>query len=189
MKNKKKVLKSTFELMNESQDGNVIIEDIAKHSNVGKTTIFKYFGSKENLIHEVYKWFLDTLIEEAKIVLDENKPFEKTLRELTQNKIKYLNLINNSFYKRMMEYITERNEEGLTLMMESYTKDNYNMLLDFFHRGRKEGKIDLKYSDEFLLLYFQALVEGLSNPKIYEKATYYIEEWAEILIKGIAPNK
>ena len=87
-----------------------------------------------------------------------------------------------------MEYITEKNEDGLSLA-EKYFEYNYNMMLDFFHRGRKEGKIDLKYSDEFLLLYFQAIVEGFSNPQIYEKAKYYIEELTEMLIKGIAPNK
>ncbi len=29
----------------------------------------------------------------------------------------------------------------------------------------KEGKVDLKYSDEFLILYFQAMVEGISKPE------------------------
>lgn len=62
------------------------------------------------------------------------------------------------------------------------------MMLDLFHRGRKEGKVDLKYSDEFLLLYFQATVEGISNPQIYERVVPYTEEWTEILIKGIAPK-
>lgn len=185
---KEKVLKSAFELMNASDDGNITIEELAKHSNVGKTTIFKYFGNKDNLIREVYKYFMEEMIKRAKKIIDENKPFEETLAALTQNKIICLNRISDAFYTRMMEYITEKNEDGLSLA-EKYFEYNYNMMLDFFHRGRKEGKIDLKYSDEFLLLYFQAIVEGFSNPQIYEKAKYYIEELTEMLIKGIAPNK
>lgn len=185
---KEKVLKSAFELMNASDDGNIAIEELAKHSNVGKTTIFKYFGNKDNLIREVYKYFMEEMIKRAKKIIDENKPFEETLAALTQNKIICLNRISDAFYTRMMEYITEKNEDGLSLA-EKYFEYNYNMMLDFFHRGRKEGKIDLKYSDEFLLLYFQAIVEGFSNPQIYEKAKYYIEELTEMLIKGIAPNK
>ena len=185
---KKKVLKSTFELMNSSDDGNVTMEEIAKHANVGKTTIFKYFDNKDNLIHEVYKYFLDQLVEEAEEVLDENKSFEETLIALTQNKIRFLNRINKKFYTRMMEYITEKNENGLSLMMQRYAQDNYTMMLDLFHRGRKEGKVDLKYSDEFLLLYFQTIVEGISNPQIYEKIAPYTEEWTEMLLTGIAPR-
>lgn len=38
-------------------------------------------------------------------------------------------------------------------MMQKFNEVNYSMLLDLFHRGRKEGKVDLKYSNEFLLLY------------------------------------
>ncbi|MCR1898422.1 TetR/AcrR family transcriptional regulator [Irregularibacter muris] len=186
---KKKVLESTFELMNSSDDGNITMEEIAKHANVGKTTIFKYFDSKDNLIHEVYKSFLDQLIEEAEEVLDENKSFEETLIALTQNKIRFLNRINKRFYTRMMKYITEKNENGLSLIIQRYTRDSYSTMLDLFHRGRKEGKVDLKYSDEFLLLYFRTIVEGLSNPQIYEQATPYIEEWTEMLLKGIAPRK
>ncbi|NMB43713.1 MAG: TetR/AcrR family transcriptional regulator [Clostridiales bacterium] len=187
--NKERVLKSAFELMNASEDGNTTIDDIVKHSNVGKTTIFKYFGSKDNLINEVYKYILDEMMKKAAKVLDQNKSFEDTLATLTFNKIELLNKISNQFYSRMMEYITQKDEGGLSLVMETYTKHSYNMMLDFFHRGRKEGKIDLKYSDEFLLLYFQAIVEGLSNKQIYEKAKNYTEEWTEMLIKGIAPNK
>lgn len=186
---KEKVLKSAFELMNASDDGNITIEELVKHSNVGKTTIFKYFGNKDNLIREVYKYFMEEMIKRAKKIIDENKPFEETLAALTQNKIICLNRISNAFYTRMMEYITEKNNEDGLSLAEKYFEYNYNMMLDFFHRGRKEGKIDLKYSDEFLLLYFQAIVEGFSNPQIYEKAKYYIEELTEMLIKGIAPNK
>ncbi|MFY9483763.1 MAG: TetR/AcrR family transcriptional regulator [Tissierellaceae bacterium] len=187
--NKKRVLKAAFELMNVSEDGNVTVDEIAKHSKVGKTTIFNYFGSKDNLVREVYKFFLSEAFSTAKEILDENKSFEDTLTELTQNKIRNLSKINDTFYKRMMEYITEKGDDGLSLMMRTYAQDNYSIMLDFFHRGRKEGKIDLKYSDEFLLLFFHALVEGLSHPDIYEKAINYIEEWSEVVIKGIAPNK
>ncbi|PZM51296.1 TetR/AcrR family transcriptional regulator, partial [Enterococcus faecium] len=51
------------------------------------------------------------------------------------------------------------------------------------------GKVDLKYSDEFLILYFQAMVEGISKPEIYAKLLPYTAEWTEVLIKGIAPKK
>ncbi len=57
-------------------------------------------------------------------------------------------------------------------------------MLDLFHRGRKEGKVDLKYSDEFLILYFQAMVEGISKPEIYAKLLPYTAEWTEVLIRN-----
>ncbi|MGG4343548.1 TetR/AcrR family transcriptional regulator [Paenibacillus lautus] len=187
---KNQVLKATFNLINtDAGIENVTVDEIARHSNVGKTTIFKYFGSKENLIHEVFKYFLTQMGETAREIMAENKPFEETIIAMSQNKINFLEKINKQFYLALMDYFTKKDDDGLSLMMQQYVKESYGLMLDLFHRGRKEGKVDLKYSDEFLLIYFQALVEGISSPHIYPKILPYTAQWTELLIKGIAPSQ
>jgi len=187
---KNKVLEATFHLMNtDAGVENITMDDIAKNANVGKTSIFKYFESKENLIHEVFKYFLNKIGETAKEIMAEDRPFEETLIAMSQNKINYLQKINKQFYLDLMDFVTKKGDDGISLMMKQYTKESYNIMLDLFHRGRKEGKVDLKYSDEFLMIYFQALVEGISSPHIYPKILPYTAQWTELLIKGIAPSK
>jgi AcrR family transcriptional regulator len=187
---KNQVLEATLDLMsNYTGIENITIDDIAKNANVGKTSIFKYFGSKEKLIHEVFKHFLDKIGKTAREIMAENRPFEETLIAMTQNKIHYLEKTNKQFYLDLMDYVTKKGDDGLSLMMQQYIKESYSIMLDLFHRGRKEGKVDLKYSDEFLLTYFQALVEGISSPHIYSKILPYTAQWTELFIKGIAPNK
>lgn len=187
---KKQILESTFELMNMNvSKKNLTMDEISRQAKVAKTTVFKYFGNKENLIHEVYKYFLEGVSETAIEIMNENKSFEETLLAMSQNKIHHLNKVNQSFYLEMMNYVTEKGDDGLSLMMERYATESYITMLDLFHRGRKEGKVDLKYSDEFLLLYFRTLLEGMSNPQIYEKIAPYTAEMTEMLIKGVAPNK
>lgn len=187
---KNQVLEATFHLMNtDTGIENLTMDDIAKNANVGKTSIFKYFGSKENLIQEVFEFFLNKIRETALEIMEENKPFEETLIAMSQNKINHLEKINKQFYLDLMDFATKKDDNGLSTMMQQYTKESYNIMLDLFHRGRKEGKVDLKYSDEFLLVYFQALVEGISSPHIYRKILPYTAQWTELLVKGIAPNK
>lgn len=187
---KNQVLKAAFNLMNNDAGiENLTMDEIAKNANVGKTSLFKYFGSKENLIHEVFKYFLDKIGEAAREIMAENKPFEETLIAIGQNKIHYLEKVNKRFYLDLMDYYTRKGDDGLTLIMQQYAEESYGILLDLFHRGRKEGKVDLKYSDEFLLIYFQALVEGISSPHIYKRILPYTAHWTELLIKGIAPGK
>ncbi|WP_163193491.1 TetR/AcrR family transcriptional regulator [Clostridium thermarum] len=184
------VLEAAFELM--SKDGgieNLTIDDVAKNAKVSKTSIFKYFGSKENLINEVFKYFLDKIGNTAREIMSKNMPFEETLIAMTQNKINHIKKINKQFYLDLMDFLTRKQDNGLSLLMEQYTKESYSIMLDLFHRGRKEGKVDLKYSDEFLLLYFQSIVEGISSPHIYERILPYTAQWTELLIKGIAPSK
>ncbi|MDF2942659.1 MAG: TetR family transcriptional regulator [Herbinix sp.] len=184
------VLEATFHLMNtDAGIENLTMDEIAKNANVGKTSIFKYFGSKENLIQAVFTHFLEKVGEAAHEIIAEHKPFEDTLIALSQNKINYLEKVNKQFYLDLMDSVTKRGDDGLSLLMQQYIKESYNIMLDLFHRGRKEGKVDLKYSDEFLLIYFQALVEGISSPHIYQKILPYNAQWTELLIKGIAPCK
>ncbi|MGX7205239.1 TetR/AcrR family transcriptional regulator [Enterococcus pingfangensis] len=187
---KKRVLQAAFDLIN-SDTGveNLTIDEVAKKANVGKTSIFKYFGSKENLIHEVFIRSMEEMGDNAKKVMAKNAPFEETLIAMSQVKIEYLDKINKQFYLDLMKYYTKKEDSGFTRMMEDYTKQSFGIMLDLFHRGRKEGKVDLKYSDEFLMLYFQAIIEGISNPLIYEKIMPYTAEWTEMLVKGIAPKK
>lgn len=187
---KNRVLEAAFHLINtDAGMDNVTVDEIAQHSNVGKTTIFKYFGSKENLIHEVYQHFLTQMGDSAREIMAENRPFEETLIAMSQNKIQFMEKIHKRFYLDLMEYFTKKDGDGFSLIMQQYAEASFSLMLDLFHRGRKEGKVDLKYSDEFLLVYFQALVEGISSPHIYPKILPYTAQWTELMIKGIAPGK
>ncbi len=114
------------------------------------------------MIHETFAVFIDQIRQQAHAEMEKNLPFEETLIALSQNKMRAINQMSKQFYLDMMVYMTEKNENGLSILMEKYTKESIDILLDLFHRGRKEGKVDLKYSDEFLILYFQSLVEGMA---------------------------
>ena len=106
---KKQIIQATLQLLKAKGDEkNITMEEIAKQANVAKTTIFKYFGNKDNLIREVYQSFFEEMIESAKAILAKNKPFEETLIELSQNKIKYFQDMGYTIYVGMMKYITEK---------------------------------------------------------------------------------
>ena len=183
----KEILQAAFDLMNtDIGTAGVTMDKVAESAQVSKATIFKYFGSKEGLIYEVFFTFMNDLGQEAKALIAENLPFEETLIAMNENKIRYLNRVNKQFYIDLMTYYTKKEFSDA---MDAYTQESFSIMLDLFHRGRKEGKVDLKYSDEFLILYFQAMVEGISKPEIYAKLLPYTAEWTEVLIKGIAPKR
>jgi AcrR family transcriptional regulator len=186
----KQVLKAAFELMNSDKGvAGLTIDEVVERSGVSKATIFKYFGSKEQLIYQVFFEFMNEMGNSTREIMAKNLPFEETLIAMSQNKISYLEKVNKQFFLDLMAYYTHKEKDSeLTLLMDNYTKESFDIMLDLFHRGRKEGKVDLKYSDEFLMLYFQAMVEGISNPQIYDKILPYTAEWTEMMVKGIAPS-
>lgn len=186
---KKQIVEATFVIIN-SENGlaGLTIDEVIARTSVSKATVFKYFGNKEALIYQVFFEFMDELKDSAKRIMEQNLSFEETLIKMSENKIDYLKRVDQQFYLDLMAYYTKRNNQQFSEMMDEYTKESLNMMLDLFHRGRKEGKVDLKYSDEFLLLYFQAMIEGISKPAIYSKLLPYTAEWTELLLKGISPN-
>ncbi|WP_270344448.1 TetR/AcrR family transcriptional regulator [Enterococcus thailandicus] len=186
---KKQIVEATFDIIN-SENGlaGLTIDEVIARTSVSKATVFKYFGNKEALIYQVFFEFMDELKDSAKRIMEQNLSFEETLIKISENKIDYLKRVDQQFYLDLMAYYTKRNNQQFSEMMDEYTKESLNMMLDLFHRGRKEGKVDLKYSDKFLLLYFQAMIEGISKPAIYSKLLPYTAEWTELLLKGISPN-
>lgn len=187
---RKQVLETTFQLINSDLGvDSLTIDEIVRLSGVGKTSIFKYFGNKEKLIEEVYLHYMKEMMDSAKKIMYENRPFEETILTMTQNKINFQKKISKRFYMDLMSFVTKKEDKDFSSLLDQYTKESFDIMLDLFHRGRKEGKVDLKYSDEFLILYFQSLVEGISNPNIYERILPYTNEWTTVMIKGFAPSK
>nr|WP_231557673.1 TetR/AcrR family transcriptional regulator [Tetragenococcus muriaticus] len=72
----KQILEATFNLLNtNASQENITMEKIAKEAHVGKTTIFKYFDSKENLIRKVFQSYIEQLIEDAREIVYDDRPF------------------------------------------------------------------------------------------------------------------
>ncbi|MBO0432835.1 TetR/AcrR family transcriptional regulator [Enterococcus sp. DIV0660C] len=186
---KKQIVEATFDIIN-SENGlaALTIDEVIARASVSKATVFKYFGNKEALIYQVFFEFMDELKDSAKRIMEQNLSFEETLIKMSENKINYLKQVDQQFYLDLMAYYTKKSNQRFSEMMDEYTKESLDMMLDLFHRGRKEGKVDLKYSDEFLLLYFQAMIEGISKPAIYSKLLPYTAECTELLLKGISPS-
>ena len=87
-----------------------------------------------------------------------------------------------------MACYTQTEDQELAAFMANYAKESNQVLLNLFQKGRVEGAVDPKYTDEFLFIYIESLIAGVSDASIYSRALPYIEEWSEVLLKGLAPQ-
>lgn len=166
------------------------MDTLAKEAGVSKATIFKYFHSKEKLIQQVFMDFLDRMGAESMTFLSQDLPFEEKLMALAKVKIQYLDTVDQQFFLDLMAQYSQKADAELAAKMHAYNQRYYDVMVQLLQQGRKEGKIDLKYSDEFLLLYLESMVQGVSDPTIYQKINvHYAEYWAEMLLKALAPTE
>lgn len=166
------------------------MDTLAKEAGVSKATIFKYFHSKEKLIQQVFMDFLDRMGAESMTFLSQDLPFEEKLMALAKVKIQYLDTVDQQFFLDLMAQYSQKADAELAAKMHAYNQRYYDVMVQLLQQGRREGKIDLKYSDEFLLLYLESMVQGVSDPTIYQKINvHYAEYWAEMLLKALAPTE
>jgi AcrR family transcriptional regulator len=59
---KEKIMKTTLDLLRTSDPKRIRIADISNMANVSQVTIYNYFGSKEALLREVFKNYVDKAI-------------------------------------------------------------------------------------------------------------------------------
>lgn len=183
------ILQAAFKMINSDEGVAALnMDQLAKEAKVGKSTIFKYFGNKENVITAVYTDYLAHLSQGAYQILEKNLGFEETFIELSQQKITFLNETTNQFYLDLMAFLTAQPTDGELTKLKTYSQISLKLMIDLFHQGRIEGKVDLKYSDEFLMMYFNALISGIASPEIYEHAVPYTKEWTAVFLNGIAPK-
>ncbi len=183
------VLAAAFEIMNSPEGSKALtIDKVTAATKISKATIFKYFHSKDKLLQAVFKNFLTEMAKEAESVLQERKSFTDIFSALTQLKINRLDQVSQQFYLDLMGCYSQTEDKELAAFMTSYTRRSNETLFTLFQQGRKEGAIDPKYTDEFLFIYTESMVAGIAEPAIYSRALPYIEEWSEVLLKGLAPR-
>lgn len=187
---KAQVKKAAFQLMNTPKGANgLTMAAVAKLSATSKATIFKYFESKEKLIQQVFLDYLQHIKLQASDLLTVPLPFEEKLLKITQIKMDNLAQVDEQFFQDLMGYYSKKDDPDFAKAMASYTQHSYDLMLDLFHQGRKEGKVDLKYSDEFLMLYMESMIQGITRLEIYQKIKVsYTQNWTEMLLKSLAPT-
>lgn len=184
---KKTVIESTFELMRQENDmDKLTVDEIVAAAPVGKTTLFSYFGSKEALYGEVYTYFMNKIDEASEKILEQNLSFSDTLEGLTRCKLEQIAQVSEGFFRGFMHYFSQQSKENSR--MRSFAQKSVQDLLKVFHRGKIEGVVDESFSDEFLVLYFNTLIEGISSPRIYEKVLPYVHDLTKMMIRGFAPD-
>ena len=164
------------------------MDELATEMRMSKKTIYKSFPSKEKLVTEVAKRFLQNnahLIEEA-IALRCN-PVEKLFR-IFEAVAKILTKVNENNIKDIHYYSPKTWEE----IDEFRTKKMTAFLTEIIAQGQKEGYF-IKKRPEIIITMFLASVRAIANPAFVVNNRFTlleaVKETTEILTCGIMTDK
>ncbi|MFC7063736.1 TetR/AcrR family transcriptional regulator [Halobacillus seohaensis] len=178
---KTEILKAALDLFMSHGVQKVSIAEIAKKANVSQVTIYNYFESKDNLIHETIIFYVDQAWLEAKEVINSDMPFPDKIKQLIFNKKETANNIHEDFYLYFMKEYTS----GFSYIEEFYEKKAIPQLTELFNEGREKGFIDPELSNESILFYVHMIQEYMQREDVYEKVLPYTEDITKLLFYGI----
>ena len=133
------------------------ISEIAARAGVSPVTIYNHFSSKEELVGDVLKALLRTMLDKYSAILKGDKPFLEKLEVIVFDKAR----LAQQFQGELFRAVAAEDPE-LRRFIESLWHDEITrMLIDFFNEGRKEGVISPELSRESVLLYYDVIRQGV----------------------------
>lgn len=152
---KEKIKQATLELLRTLEPGRIRIVDISKAAKVSQVTIYNYFGSKEGLLQEVFKDYLNRSIQEFEDYLRE----EHTLREkiehiLLQKRRALKDNLSVDVIKEMMI----NDQEMYRYVEEEYQSRAIPLIIKLIEDGKAAGEISSKVSVQNVLIFINMFV-------------------------------
>ena len=190
------ILQASLELFAGKGYSNTSTKDIAKSANVAEGTIFKHFGSKENLLYATLIPLLKhTLAQEWKLQLIEvlqnidDYPFRYFLREVLEKKVTYAGDNLKVFKILYMEFLYQEDlrKNLLTLIPKDLVKE-INNVFDYYKQKKQLVDLPNKELFRFLagtLMTFILTSELVSSTE--EEKADEMENMINFLIKGLTP--
>jgi AcrR family transcriptional regulator len=146
---KGKITKTTQEMLKTWEPSRIRIADIAKTAHVSQVTIYNYFGSKEALLHEVIKNYIDSSFEDFEKLMQEDCTFkEKIERIILQDKEAF-----NTLSPRVIKQLLIEDTEMAQYMQKQTNEKVIPVMLQMLEEGKKSGEISDKVSSQALLMF------------------------------------
>lgn len=133
------------------------ISDIAREANVSQVTIYNHFGSKEGLAREVVKAIILGILERARKIIKEDRPFLEKLETIIFDKAN----IASQYHGELMQ-IAAQSDPDLRQWIESLWREDVNQVtVDLVEEGKRQGYIDRQLSEQDVMLYLEILRRGV----------------------------
>ena len=178
---KQAILQAALDLFQQFGVQKVTIAEIAKEANVSQVTIYNYFESKDNLIREVFQFYVDGIWQEQKQLLQSDLPFYDKLEKIIFGKTFEANHISERFFEDFMKDYAS----GNSYVEKLYVEEALPLYIEFFQQGRKEGFIDPTISDEAILFYLQMFREYMQRSDVAEKVLPIADELTKLFFYGL----
>ncbi|GIO12371.1 TetR family transcriptional regulator [Cohnella xylanilytica] len=147
---REKIKKTVLEMLKTWEPRKIRIADIAAEARVSQVTIYNYFGSKESLLREAFKDYMEKSFADFEAFIATGP----TMKEIVQYSLFYdkeaIHAYSPDFFR---EFLVD-DREMYEYMERIYRDRAMPLVVRFIEEGKKRGEISSKLSTPTLVMYF-----------------------------------
>jgi AcrR family transcriptional regulator len=182
---KESIRRAALELFQSFGFRKVSVSEIARRAGVSQVTIYNHFGSKEEMVRDVLKWFMLGLFEKYQGIMNSDLPFVQKLENIVFDKSEVV----SQFQGQLVQAVVQNDPELRAFMDDIYLNRIMPMMMGFFEEGIQQGYIDRRFSLETILFYLEIIRRGFFDmPDMSERTERnpaLLKELIELMTYGL----
>ncbi|MCY7838166.1 TetR/AcrR family transcriptional regulator [Bacillus haynesii] len=180
---KEKIKKTALEMLKTWEPKRIRITDIAKEANVSQVTIYNYFGSKEALLKEVFKDYIDHSISEFEEYMNKDISVKEKIELMILQKRE---ANNQKFALTVIKEVMIEDSEIMDYVKQQYNEKIIPLMLQMIEEGHRTGEISPKITAESFLIFMNMIIEHSKTlGEAFEQNRQFTEEMMHIFFYGL----
>lgn len=182
-----KIVAAFISLLRKNEFSTITTAEIADVSGVSESLIYKYFGSKRELLHSVLYYFTDDYL---KYLSSELKGTKGSLNKLRKIIWEHINLWQNNLVFAKILILEVRNHPGFFQTETHRVVKRYTRIIrEIIDEGVRNGEIRNDISSWVIMQTIMGGIEHLSMPTLLFRKNLSTDDltrqFCNILFKGI----
>jgi AcrR family transcriptional regulator len=157
---KEKIKKTVLDMLRTYEPKSIRIADIAAEAGVSQVTIYNYFGSKEALLREVFKGYMDKNLSDFENFINGEPSLKEIIQYIVFADKEAFRAYSPEFFKQLLIIDQEMGE----YIEELYREKAMPLVVRFIDEAKRKGEISAKVPTSTILAYismFNAQSESL----------------------------
>ncbi|MCY8672337.1 TetR/AcrR family transcriptional regulator [Bacillus haynesii] len=180
---KEKIKKTALDMLKTWEPKRIRITDIAKEANVSQVTIYNYFGSKEALLKEVFKDYIDQSISEFEEYMNKDISVKEKIELIILQKRE---ANKQQFALTVIKEVMIEDSEIMDYVKQQYDEKIIPLMLQMIEEGHRTGEISPKITAESFLIFMNMIIEHSKTlGEAFEKNRQFTEEMMHIFFYGL----
>lgn len=186
---KNRIKETALKMLASCSPKQIRIADIAGEAGVSQVTIYNYFGSKEALIREVFRDYVQSAVDEFESVVRANVSLKEKIEYIVLQKKNNTHTLHPSVLAELVQEDPEIQE----LVRKNYEERSLPLMAELVGKAKANGEISEGISVETVILYLNMLYDSsarmLESTQNSEDLDKLVEEMVHVFFYGICGPK